>query len=317
MKKSIFYLWTFCIAIFCITGCKVKQDSSISPPETAIKSFPKFLNEGHRGASGLMPENTIPAMIKAIEEGANVIEVDVHISKDNQVVVTHDPQINRSISLLPNGEELEEGDTKKQFVYQMKYSEIRKFDVGTRFYSKFPDQESKKAYIPLLSELIDSVEQFTADYNYPQVIYNIEIKATPGKDGIYQPAPSEFVDLVMEVVRKKDLGNNRYYLQSFDIKLLQQIKRQYPNVITGFLTGSKEFSLEKNINLLGFTPQIYSPNFSLAKIELIEKSHRLGMKFVPWTVNSKADMERLIEMGVDGIITDYPDRLNQLINLNK
>lgn len=312
MKKSIFYLFTFCIVSFCITGCKVKQDSSFSPAEIVIKSFPKFLNEAHRGASGLKPENTIVAMTKAIEEGANVIELDVHISKDKKVVVTHDPRINRSISLLPNGEELEEGNTEEYAIYQMNYADIRKYDVGSKFYSR-NGQKSTKAHIPLLSELIDSVEQFAAENKYPKVIYNIEIKATPEKDGIYQPAPPKFIDLIMEVIREKDLGNDRYYLQSFDFRLLQQIKKDYPQVITAFLTGNKENSLEENINKLGFTPQIYSPNFNLVKPDLIEKSHKAGMKLVPWTVNSEADMTRLIDLGVDGIITDYPNRLNQLI----
>lgn len=313
MKKYILCLLTICSIILFFSGCKIKVDTQSAAPETIVEAFPEFLNEGHRGGSGLMPENTIPAMTKAIKEGANVIEVDVHISKDNQVVVTHDPLINRAISLKPNGEELPEGDAGRYIIYQMNYSDIRKFDVGTKFHPKFPNQKKINAYIPLLGELIDSVEQFTAKTHYPEVIYNIEVKATPTQDGFYQPAPPEFIDLLMGVIKRKGLNTDRYYLQSFDVRLLKQIKNKYPQVIIGFLTGDKESSLEDNINKLGFTPQIYSPNFSLATNELIEKSQESGMKFVPWTVDLKADMERLIEMGVDGIITDYPNRLNQLI----
>lgn len=311
MKKNIFTIINTCFLIFLLAGCKSGINSQL-PPETVIKSFPQFLNEAHRGASGLMPENTIPAMIKAIEEGANVVELDVHISKDNQVVVTHDSHINRSITLLPNGEEIPEGDADKYLIYQNNYSDIRTYDVGTKFHLRFPEQKSVKAYIPLLGELIDSVEHFTAKNKYPAVIYNIEIKATPGQDGYYQPAPPELVDLVMGVVTQKKLSNHRYYLQSFDIRILQQIKQKYPYVIIGFLTGNQENSLEMNLDQLGFTPQIYSPNLGLATVELVEKSQKAGMKFVPWTVNLKADMERLIDMGVDGIITDYPNRLREI-----
>jgi len=114
------------------------------------------------------------------------------------------------------------------------------------------------------------------------------------------------------VIKEKNLSNNRYYIQSFDIRQIQQVKQNYPEVVTGFLTGNKNVSFEENIKNIGFIPQIYSPSFNLATTELIEKSHKMGMKFVPWTVNEKADMERLIEMGVDGIITDYPDRLSQV-----
>lgn len=290
-----------------------KSSSTVKSPNDVIeRSFPQFLHEGHRGARGLLPENTIPSMIKAIEEGSNVLELDVHVSKDKQVVVTHDPYIHSKFSLLPNGEEIPEEDANIYLIYQMDYSEIRQFDVGSKFHDGFPQQKKMKAYIPLLGELIDSVEQFTSARNLPAVIYNIEVKADTNQDGKYQPGPEEYIKLIMEVIKEKNLSNNRYYIQSFDIRQIQQVKKNYPEVVTGFLTGNKNISFEENLQNIGFIPQIYSPSFNLATTELIEKSHRKGMKFVPWTVNEKADMERLIEMGVDGIITDYPDRLSQV-----
>jgi len=311
MKNFIFYLLAIFMMIF-VAGCKT-QSTPASPMDVVEGSFPPFLHEGHRGARGLMPENTIPSMIKAIEEGSNVIELDVHVSKDNRVVVAHDPYINREFSLMPNGEEIPKEDEKKYLIYQMDYSEIRQFDVGSKFRSEYPDQKKMKAYIPLLGELIDSVEQFISDKKYPSVIYNIEVKAEVDKDGFYQPTPEKFINLVMEVVKGKNLNNNRYYLQSFDIRQIQQVNKNYPDVVTGFLTSNKDMTFEENLQKIGFIPQIYSPNFNLAKPELIEKSHQKGMKFVPWTVNEITDMERLIQMGVDGIITDYPDRLTDVL----
>lgn len=309
MKNFSFYYLILFIAIF--AGCK-SSSTFKTPNDVVERSFPQFLHEGHRGARGLLPENTIPSMIKAIEEGSNVLELDVHVSKDKQVVVTHDPYIHRKFSLLPNGQEIPEEDANRYLIYQMDYSEIRQFDVGSKFHDGFPQQEKMKTYIPLLGELIDSVEQFTSSRNLPGVIYNIEVKADTNQDGKYQPGPEEYINLIMEVIKEKNLSNNRYYIQSFDIRQIQQVKKNYPEVVTGFLTGNKNVSFEENLQKIGFIPQIYSPSFNLATTELIEKSHKMGMKFVPWTVNEKADMERLIEMGVDGIITDYPDRLSQV-----
>lgn len=311
MKTFTFYFIGTFLQIFLLTGCKT-QPAIQSPPEVVENSFPKFLHQGHRGTRGLMPENTIPSMIKAIEEGSNVVELDVHVTKDNQVVVTHDPYINGSFSLTPNGEEISEEDSKKYVIYQMNYSEIKQFDVGSKVHSEYPEQKKMKAHIPLLGDLIDSVEQFISEKNYPPVIYNIEVKANVDQDGYLQPAPEEYIDLIMEVVKAKKLNNTRYYLQSFDIRQIQEVNKNYPDVVVGFLTSNKDFTFEENLQKIGFTPQIYSPNFNLATPELIEKSHKKGMKFVPWTVNEKMDMERLIEMGVDGIITDYPDRLSQV-----
>lgn len=273
--------------------------------------FPKFYKEGHRGTRGLMPENTIISMKKAIEDGANIIEVDIQISKDKKVMVAHDPYINRQISLLPNGEEVPEADAQKYILYQMPYDSIRKFDVGLKYYSEFPRQKKLKTYIPLLGELIDSVEQFTKARKFAPVIYNIEIKARPDKDGTLQPVPSELMDLVMDVVRSKDI-DNRFYIQSFDIRQIQEVHNRYPGVVTGFLTSNKEATLEENLKNIGFTPDIYSPHYKLATKELVDKAHAHGMKFVPWTVNTLEEMQQLLAMSVDGIITDYPDLFREL-----
>ena len=279
--------------------------------QVSMEHFPAFYKEGHRGTRGLMPENTIPSMKKAIEDGANVIEVDIQISQDKKVLVAHDPYINRQFSFLPDGGEIPEQDAHKYLLYQMPYDSIRKFDVGSKEHPGFPDQKKIRTYIPLLGELIDSVEQFTADKGFSPVIYNIEIKSAPEKDGVYQPAPSELIGLVMEIVNARDI-DNRFYLQSFDIRQIQEVHRRYPRVATGFLTGNREATFEENLKNIGFTPQIYSPHYKLATRELVEKCHAAGMKFIPWTVNTLEEMKALKVLGVDGIITDYPNLLNGL-----
>ena len=287
----------------CLQACKVKQ-----PVAAMEHTFPDFYIEGHRGARGLMPENSIPSMKKAVDAGANILEVDVQISKDGQVVVAHDPKVNPAITLLPNGQEIPREDADKYILHQMDYADIRKFDVGSKGNPAFPGQEKRKAYMPLLGELIDSVERYTAARGLPAILYNIEIKADPAKDGLYQPAPEELVKLVMDVVKEKHIGN-RFYVQSFDVRQIQEVHRRYPQVTIGFLTSDKNATLEENISRIGFLPQIYSPYYKLVTSELIEESHRKGMKLVPWTVNTQEEMRQLRQLGVDGIITDYPNLL--------
>lgn len=305
MKKSVQFL-LFVLGVTFLMGCGAELSQ-----QTDMDHFPVFYKEGHRGARGLMPENTIASMKKAIEDGANIIEVDIQISKDHKVMVAHDPYINRQISLLPDGEEIPESHAKRYVLHQMPYDSIRAFDVGSKYHSGFPQQKKIKTYIPLLGELIDSVEQFTREKGFTPVIYNIEIKATPQEDGFLQPPPAKLIDLVMDVVKSKDIGR-RFYIQSFDIRQIQEVHDRYPGVITGFLTSSKDASLEENLRNIGFVPDIYSPNYKLATRELVEQAHAKGMKFVPWTVNTLEEMKDLKAMGVDGIITDYPNLLNEL-----
>jgi glycerophosphoryl diester phosphodiesterase len=274
------------------------------------KEFPDFYKEGHRGGTGLMPENTIPAMKKAVDVGANVIEVDVYTSKDGKVIITHDPHINWKISLTKDGKELTEEEAKKYPVHQMNYDDIRQFDVGSKYYPPFPGQKKIRTYIPLLGELIDSVEQHTRSRKLPGVIYNIELKTGPNFDDVYNSRPPELVDAVMAVVSSKNIGD-RFYLQSFDMRPLQYAREKYPKITLGFLTSSQN-SYDDNIRHLGFVPNIYSPNLKLVTPELVRQCKSGKCKLVVWTVNTREDMQRIKDMGVDGIITDYPDYLSEL-----
>ncbi|WP_170114083.1 glycerophosphodiester phosphodiesterase family protein [Pontibacter mucosus] len=296
----------FMLALFLLWGC-----SGSPVVETEQTSMPEFFKVGHRGTRGYMPENTIPSMKKAIDDGANVLEVDIQISIDKQVVVAHDPHINAQISLTPEGKELTPEQARQLLLYQMPYAEIRKYDVGSRYHDGFPEQQKMATYMPLLGELIDSVEQYTASKGLPPVIYNIEIKANPDQDGVYQPKPEEYVALVMDEVRKRNLGG-RFYIQSFDRRQIQQVHQQYPEVTTALLVGDANMSFEEHLEKLGYKPPIYSPHFSLVTPGLVAKCREQSIKLVPWTVNTLEDMSKLKAMGVDGIITDYPNLLTQL-----
>lgn len=297
-----FILFAICSVMI---SCSVYKDSSVP------KGFPAFYKEGHRGTRGLMPENTIPAMKKGIEVGANVIEVDVYTSKDGKVIISHDPYVNADHSLTADGKDLSKEEGKKYVFHHMNYSDIRKFDVGSKYYKAYPQQKKIPAYIPLLSELIDSVELYLSTNKLPAVVYNIELKSSKKYDNTYNALPADLVDAVMEVVKSKNLSPDRYYLQSFDVRSLQYAKKKYPQVAIGFLTDSKT-TFEQNIEELGFIPHFYSPQYSLVTAELISKVHNKESRLVPWTVNTSEKVDELVKMGVDGIITDYPNLLKDI-----
>ncbi|GAB3538943.1 glycerophosphodiester phosphodiesterase family protein [Pontibacter brevis] len=274
-----------------------------TPP--ASTNLPAFDMQGHRGARGLMPENTIPAMLKALAVGVTTLEMDAHISKDRQVLLSHDPCINPEHELMPDGSEIPAADAEKYVLYQMHYSEIRQFDVGSRRYKRFPQQDLMKVHKPLLSEVIDEAQSFLAAHQLPQVFYNIETKSWPGTDGKYHPAPKEFVQLLMEVIEKKGVVD-WVIIQSFDVRTLQVLHTLHPQVKTSLLVENKE-SLEQNLDPLGFIPTIYSPDHALVSPGLVKSTHRQGIRLVPWTVNNLDEMRQLKQMGVDGLISDYPN----------
>lgn len=270
---------------------------------------PVFNKEGHRGIRGLSPENTIPSMYMAIDKGANTLEVDVLISKDKKVVVSHDVYFHPDFTTTPQGKTLTADEAQQHHLYRMDYDSIRKYDVGLKPHPAFPEQEKIAAYKPLLSELIDSVDAY-ARRKGKQIYYNIEIKASRSWDGLQQPTVQELVELVMEVVRERKI-ESRCYLQSFDFRVMQIINRQYPDIETAVLMGGNDKrSLKQQIADLGYTPGIYSPHFSAVTPQLVNECHDMGMKIIPWTVNKKEDMDKLKAMGVDGIITDFVNLLD-------
>lgn len=295
-------------ALLVTAACTSEKMEQASPVASA--SFPAFDLEGHRGARGLLPENTLPAMEKALALGVTTLEMDVHVSRDGEVLLSHDPYFNPTHELLPAGKEIPVHEADKYILYQMPYSEIRKFDVGSKFYSRFPEQTLVKAYKPLLSEVADTVQAYREKHGLPPVFYNIETKSSPAGDGKYHPAPEEFVDRLMTVIDKK--GIRPYVIiQSFDPRTLQVVHRKYPDVMTALLVENMD-GLEQNLEHLGFTPTVYSPYYQLITPALVEATHRRSMKLIPWRVNDLEQMKQLKQMGVDGLISDYPNLYNQL-----
>lgn len=261
--------------------------------------------QGHRGARGLMPENTVAAMIKAMELGVNTLEMDAVISEDKKVVVSHDTYMSAEIATKPDGTPVTVEEAKQINLYKLPYAQIKKYDVGSKVLPNFPQQKKMKAYKPLLSELIDSVEMYAKKKGLPLPNYNIEIKSMPTGDNVSHPEPQEFVSLVLAVCESKKLGK-RLTIQSFDVRSLKVLHEKYPTVTISHLTANAK-SLTDNLALLGFTPQVYSPYYKTVTAETVTQCHDQKIKIVPWTVNTKEEINQLITLGVDGIITDYPD----------
>ena len=267
--------------------------------------------QAHRGGRGLLPENTIPAMLHAIDLDVTTLEMDTHITKDGQVVVSHDPYFNENFTTTPEGKALTKAEAVKRLLYTMPYDSIAKYDVGLKPFPAFPRQQKMAVHKPLLSDLLEASEAH-AQQKGKRIAYNIEIKSRPATDGINHPVVEEFVDRVMAVINQKGTSE-RTTIQSFDPRALQVVHRKYPSVATSLLIeATDKRSLDEQLQELGFTPTVYSPNYDLVTPERIRQCHEKNMQVVPWTVNTLEEIKRLTAMGVDGIISDYPDLFQQV-----
>jgi len=258
--------------------------------------------QGHRGCRGLMPENTLPAFKKAIELGVDTLELDVAVSKDNKIIVSHEPFMNNVICLDINGNDIPEEDAEKYNLYQMTYNEIKTFDCGSKFHKRFPDQEKIKTYKPSLAKVFQ-----TCDALNPNIKYNIEIKASPEYDTIFTPKPEEFVSILLDTIKEYQTFD-RCNLQAFDLRILEEIKNQAPTMEIAILIDEDE-SISEKLKRLSFTPEIISPYYKLLDKEIVTTYQKKGFKIIPWTVNTVPEMEDMIAYQVNGIITDFPDRL--------
>jgi glycerophosphoryl diester phosphodiesterase len=267
--------------------------------------------QGHRGARGLFPENTITAFIEAVKLGVDTLEMDVVISKDLQVVVSHEAWMNDVFCTRPDGKEVEANSKDKYNLYKMTYAEIAKYDCGIRGNKEFFLQKKMTERKPLLTDVIKKVEAFATESKLPAIKYNIEIKSEEGEDNVFNPEPKMFVELVYQEIEKQKIMA-RTNLQSFDVRILQEIKKKYPSTQMALLVENED-GLDVNLKRLGFIPNTYSPDFYLVDEELIQSVHERNMKLIPWTVNEIPDIKKLVGFGVDGIISDYPNRVIEII----
>jgi len=289
--------------------------------------------QGHRGARGLAPENTLEAFALALAIGVTTLELDLAVTRDGVVVVSHDRRLNPDHTRGPDGRFL---DAEGPPIRSLTLAEVKGYDVGrlkpgTSYAASLPEQRpADGARIPTLAELFDLVRRLGADH----VRFNIETKITP-TSGAETPDPETFTASFAATVRDAGVAA-RTSLQSFDWRTLAAMRRVAPEIERVCLTaealnfdtikrgepGPSPWTAGLDIDdFAGSVPrmvaaagcQAWSPLYRNARAEDVAAARSLGLKVIPWTVNERADMERLIALGVDGLITDYPDRLRAVM----
>lgn len=297
-----------------------------------MSSATAFDLQGHRGARGLAPENTLPAFARALSIGVTTLELDVGITQDGVVVVHHDRRLNPDIARGTDGRWLR-GPTRT--IREFTFHELQRYDVGrirpgSDYSKRFQEQRRMDgAHIPKLADVFALARQARND----EVRFNIETKISPEAPD-ETAGPEEFARALIQVIRDSGMGR-RTVVQSLDWRTLAVVQREAPEIGTSYLSsqsasldnigaGQREASpwtagvqfrdhgsVPKMVKAAGGA--IWSPNYADLDEALVKEARGLGLKVLPWTVNDPADMQRVIDWGVDGMITDRPDRLREMM----
>lgn len=269
---------------------------------------------GHRGCRGLWPENTLMAFQEALKLGITTIELDVVITKDGHILVSHDPFMQHEVCSMPDSSAISEEDEMALNIFQMTSEEAQQYWVGLNKHPRFPNQQLFGTHKPTLAETVRSMNLYahnTLVLDNP-ITWNIEIKSRPEWDTIYHPEPKEYVTQFLR--HFNSLNNpNEYIIQSFDPRILEELHKQAPDLRLVYLSDDEKMSAEEKLKELSFTPYGYSPNFTLVNDEVIEHCNNNNIELIVWTVNEETDLKRMIDLGITQIITDYPDRALALL----
>lgn len=288
------------------------DETEMTPPDhgknrryTAVT--PAFDVQGHRGCRGLFPENSVPGFLHALDLGVNTLEMDVVLTEDLRVVVNHDPFVSPLLCRYPDGSPIQSQDDVR--VFATPFHRLRTFRCGALPHPDFPRQRKVETHIPALEEVIEAAENHASKRGLPPPRYSIETKSTPEGDHHLHPPPQEFAASLAHVLTSAGVVE-RCIVQSFDVRTLQALRKPGFRGRYSLLVEDQE-PPDEHLRSLGFTPDIYSPLHDLVDAALVDFCLRCGMKLIPWTVNDVARMENLILLGVDGLITDYPDLLKR------
>ena len=300
-----------------------------TPPTARHSAAPGFDLQGHRGARGLMPENTLPAFETALALGVTTLELDTVVTADGVVVVHHDRRLAPERTRAASGSWI--ADANPPAILELTAAELAAYDIGrakpgSRYAQHWPAQASLDGVrIPTLAAVLARAEALSGG----TVRYNIETKLAPDAPA-ESPAPEAFAAALITVLREAGVAE-RAAVQSFDWRTLQAVQQQAPQIATVYLTAEQPWldtlqrgrpagspwlaglaidwaqtTLPQAIHRAGGA--VWSPYYSDLQEADLREAQRLGLKVVVWTVNDAADMTSLIDLGVDGLITDYPDR---------
>ncbi len=328
MRKMLFNkAWWFSLKVAGLTIVLLSQTLIVEA----------FDLQGHRGARGLMPENTLPAFARALSIGVSTLELDTGVTRDGIVVVSHNSKLDKNLTRDKTSKWLAaEGPA----INSLTYDEIKIFDVGrikpgSRYAKRFSDQTAiDGTVIPTLDQVFELVKRS----GNTTVRFNIETKLQPQNPGL-TPPPLEFARAVLKVIRRNKM-ETRVTLQSFDWRTLREMQRLEPKISTSYLSATQSWLDNLKLGRPGPSPwtagfdlddfqqnvpkaikaaggKIWSPFHKEVTKDQIDLAHKLGLKVKVWTVNDKRRMIELIKMGVDGIITDYPDRLRAILEMLK
>ncbi len=269
--------------------------------------------QGHRGCRGLLPENTIPAFLKALEfPQVTTLELDLAVSKNGELIVSHEPWMSESTCTKPDGTPVTKAEAMNLKIMGMTYEEIKQYDCGSRGNARFPQQVPMKVYKPSLEDVVTAVRAHCEAKKMKMPHFNIEIKSAPEGDGLFTPKIEDFAKLVVAELERLKISELSC-VQSFDVRALVWVKKMAPTQTLAFLVENKD-GFEKNLQLLDFQPTIYSVDYHLLRKRDVKALHKLGIKVIPWTVNDLKSMKKLRRWKVDGIITDYPNLIAEIEN---
>lgn len=271
--------------------------------------------QAHRGGMGLYPEESLAAMLNAVDLGVNTLEMDLCITRDKEVILSHDKYFHYRYATRPDGTSVMRED-ERVYLWNLPYSEILKWDVGQKPNPDWPEKHCQPAVKQRAAEVIDAVEAYCKEKGLPPMKYNIEIKSDPDYDGGVEgrdwPEYHEFTDLCMAMLDARGLGD-RLIIQCFDERALNYINEKYPGHILSYLVEGWETDYDEFMSKLEFKPEWLSPPYQIVDQAMVDRAHADGMKMVVWTVDDRDEMRRLIGLGVEGIISNYPDRLLKVV----
>ena len=288
--------------------------------------------QGHRGARGLLPENTLPAFAKALSIGVTTLELDTAITRDGVVVVSHDATLNPDITRGADGQWLTRDDIA---IHTLTWTELQQYDVGrinpqSTYARRFPGQQGIDGIrIPRLADVFALARRA----GNQRIRFNIETKISPEHPGQTLP-PLEFARTLIEIIRHEKL-ESRVTIQSFDWRTLQVVQQEAPQLATVYLSAEQSWqdnirardtsspwtaglhvsryngSVPRMVKAAGGT--VWSPYHGEITREAVREAQQAGLKVVVWTVNAPRDIARMLDFGVDGIISDYPDQLRRIV----
>jgi glycerophosphoryl diester phosphodiesterase len=270
-------------------------------PLTVLSQSHKVDYFGHRGCRGLLPENSIESFQKAIELGVDGIELDVVVNKDEQLVISHEPYFQSSFCLDSNGMSIE--NEKQWNIYEMTQYDIQQFDCGTKKHPHFNEQVNLTMHKPLLQDLFNQVDLSSS-------IVLFEVKSSKGEYGKSQPYPADFVKIIAAEIAHFQYKNTIIFM-SFDSQILEEIHAQLPDYKCVYLTYLPYIKAKKFVKQLSFKPYALGMFHRTIHMKDVAYLHQNGIKIFAWTVNKKRDQNRLTRINIDGIITDYPDRIHE------